>query len=509
MATDYKNKFESINLLLLADSYAAAQAALHGLLGNKLPREQLAQAANLARRARWPEKAVALLHQIVRPERGRIARAAASDFEKAEFGAALRAIGALNEAVEILSGVNHVRFPRAGVYLGIAHIVRWDAEPAVAVLERAVHSSRARQFENTLGRVYLGIALSYTGQQSERVEQLLSEVLAATASANQRLVHQAALEALVMHHITRRAYAKATSQLDMLDRVSQSDGDPVFRLLVAQWRSVIKLGLGSDEALARRQLAKVRQSFRTANQWERARSCDYYAAMARDDQKLLRELFFSSCYPGFRRRLRGVLEVASNDTLATEYRWQVPALEAGGLVGPKSVIELEQPGFGARMNERVLQALSSDTYKSFRVAELHELLYPGESFNPHSSPARIHQNLLRTRQWLAKKKIPARIVESDGYFCVRATAPLTLVLGKVLSQGSETRSRGEVRVSGCVALLAEAYPNAEFSAAQAARILGESARSARRHLGLAREEGLVTQLGSGRGARYRIGQTPA
>ncbi|MBI3558154.1 MAG: hypothetical protein HY074_17960 [Deltaproteobacteria bacterium] len=504
MITDYKKEFARINSLLLADSYKAAQTELQRLLKKKLPREALATAANLVRRARWPEKAVQLLHGVVRPERGRLARMPADDFEKAEFGASLRAIGALNEAVEVLAEISHARFPRAGVYLGIAHIVRWDAEAALPVLERALASSKARQFEHTLGRVYLGIALSYTGRHMQRAEEVLVEVLAASENEEQRLVRQAALEALAMHFTEQRAYARANGYLNQLEKLSTSDGDPVFHLLVEQWRCVAGLAKNSGDANVRRRLGKVREAFCKANQWERARGCDFYSALARDDCKALRELYFSSSYVGFRGRLSAAMAKRGQSGLPAEYRWNVPAEGSRIAGGAARVLELGVPGFGSRMPERILQALSSDTYKPFRVAELHELLYPGEYFNPLSSPARIHQNVLRTRGWLKLKQLPALIVERDGYFSLRATAPLVLALGEVLSKGTEKRSRGEVRISGCVAKLRAEFGKAEFSAAQAARVLGESPRSARRHLGAAREKSLLTQLGSGRGARYLV-----
>jgi hypothetical protein len=47
---------------------------------------------------------------------------------------------------------------------------------------------------------------------------------------------------------------------------------------------------------------------------------------------------------------------------------------------------------------RLLESLATDLYRPHRLPHLFSNLYPGEFFNPHSAPLKIHQLIHRLRQ---------------------------------------------------------------------------------------------------------------
>ena len=52
-----------------------------------------------------------------------------------------------------------------------------------------------------------------------------------------------------------------------------------------------------------------------------------------------------------------------------------------------------------------------------RIGTIFSELFPDERFNPVSSPARVRQQISRTRKWFAK--YPVKIIESDGFYSLK------------------------------------------------------------------------------------------
>jgi len=146
---------------------------------------------------------------------------------------------------------------------------------------------------------------------------------------------------------------------------------------------------------------------------------------------------------------------------------------------------------------RLVAILASDLYRPFSTPSLYGLLYPGEAYNPQSSPLRVRQVLKRLRRWLVARRLPLKVAEERGSYRLVASAPCTLrlYLGAAPSD----------RQSLVLERLREAWPDAAFSAADAGRLLGVSARTALRGIESAIEDGALEKVRQWRSTRYRFG----
>src|SRR4051812_39165214 len=113
MTAALDQRLQTIAEQIQAGDTIAAQESLAQLKGVKLPRAAIARMATLARQANLPAISVRLLNPVVRATR-RIPTDA-SDLEKAEYAAALTGIGAGEEALELLKGIDAKTLPQ--VYL--------------------------------------------------------------------------------------------------------------------------------------------------------------------------------------------------------------------------------------------------------------------------------------------------------------------------------------------------------------------------------------------------------
>src|SRR5688500_17472930 len=96
------------------------RARLEALSIQQLPRRNLAEISNFARRSGNPEFSLRSLSPIVRPT-DRLETPANSK-EQAVYAAALARVGAVTEALSLLEGIKDDSTPEAQIYLAYAHI---------------------------------------------------------------------------------------------------------------------------------------------------------------------------------------------------------------------------------------------------------------------------------------------------------------------------------------------------------------------------------------------------
>jgi hypothetical protein len=72
-----------------------------------------------------------------------------------------------------------------------------------------------------------------------------------------------------------------------------------------------------------------------------------------------------------------------------------------------------------RKCHQMIEVLLRDFYQPMRLASVFSEVFPGDHFDPDSSPNRTHQILNRTRNWLRSGKIPVEIGERAGFYSLR------------------------------------------------------------------------------------------
>lgn len=474
--------------------FGEARSLLRELLYRRLPRRHRAPAARLARLCHQPDWSLRLLASV---------RTKATASERAEYGMALSLVGATHEALEVLSGLEHLNHPQVIEAVILAYFRRWDwngALPFLEKLQRSGHSGADPLF----AQYYLGRALLH-GQGEVLKARRIFTSLAENADDARRpdLAYEARI-ALSDTFYVARDWAGAC---DLLDRLNPTHGpgarsDARLHRDMLRARSQLWLTHGSQEAHSK--LRAVRHKLAVKGRWERVRQCDFHEAWAMGDQDLLLHLFFGTPYPVARALFERTLNELGAGPLPDTYRWRLgdPTREARDV----PLLRLQTApnvALAASGVARTLSALTHDFYASTTPALLHERAFGESRYDPTRSPPRVRKALSRLRLWIDEEGLPLKVVKGSkvlaGSLRLTASHPMDLEV---------PRLREPARTGSLLLKLREHFGNASFSAEALASVLDVSDRSARRYLAEPIQSGHCVKLGKGPSTRYRLSLPP-
>jgi hypothetical protein len=197
---------------------------------------------------------------------------------------------------------------------------------------------------------------------------------------------------------------------------------------------------------------------------ETVRETDLYTLMINPSEKLHEQLYFGTPFKFYRERMARLLggsEPKKSHLVYGDPEGPCIDIVTGTLNGQSSGTLHLKPGSSVH---KVISALLRDFYRPVRFGSLFGQLFPGEHFDIHSSPARVHQCLRRARKWLSEHELPASIIEESGAYTLQLNGPLSFRLPV---------DRDDVnRNNGLLVTLSEAYPNGEtFTASDACKKL--------------------------------------
>jgi hypothetical protein len=157
--------------------------------------------------------------------------------------------------------------------------------------------------------------------------------------------------------------------------------------------------------------------------WEAMREADLYRLKIDFQMPEYLHLVFGSSKRGFRARIQaelGAHAVPNSYVLgdASAPRFDIVRGEIDGKPVSKRGTKCHQ----------LVEILLRDFYQHLRVASLFSELFPGEHFDVVHSTDRVHQLILRTRQWLKDEQIPLAIVEKNGFYSLKITGNLSFLI---------------------------------------------------------------------------------
>lgn len=477
-----------------------ARSELNVLLTRKIPREHVAQAAHLSRWALMPEKALKLLHKIVRPTRHSLRAASASPREQAVYAAALHDIGAYRESLSLLQQIDSTRVPEALLYRAQVCTGQWDWASPIPFLEKLLKHPTASARDKIYGELLLGSSLMYGLDDYVQAEKTLKSLLERANEPSFRYFHKNAVFLLGQNEYLRGNLKEAQALIDKFKTMAEADGAEGSTIIAQQWTAVIGLASGKDKAGFLKMLHEARAAFVAAKRWERVRMCDFHEYRILGEQSLLARLYFGTPFPAFRKRIASLLP--EDAELPKGYEWELAPND-----GKKSglMVNLSDTGLKeGQLLQRLLQVLASDFYRPLQIAEIHQFLFLNEYFNPASSPDRVHQAIRRLRLWFKKSKLPLDVQEDNGLYRLVAYAPCSLSVGQATGSQVLDKSPDDLRLGAMLEKLKAKFAGAAFSANEAAEVWDISYRSAVRYLAQAREKQLVCRQDKGPLTSYRL-----
>lgn len=502
-------RLQTIRDLIRDGDLAAARIQIREAATRKMGRDFRLELAYLANQAQVPQKAATLLHRTIWPARGTRASDATAE-EKAEYGQALARIGATREAIGILASLDAAVLPRVYRFLALAYFRQWDWRTAIPLLKNCLALPDLSPSDRIYAEFYLAIALMHGADDTVGARKHLAVVLRETGPDHFRRAHWDAWQVLAQTHYLEKDWSGAIQALDRMDALYPHDPDSSSDLISRKWRRLIELHQRQKRPETRPEtlaaLAAIKKGFRALGNWEQVRSCDYYEAVATDDENLLVRLYCGTPFPEFRRKLLTAsgrqaqdmpehYEVSVGRATESAAAGEAPWLD--GLNGENSLGRARlKPG---QILQRLLAALTADLYIPPNIAQLHEGLYPGDHFNPTSSPLRVRQALKRLRQWLKANRIPLEIEEKQERYRLESEVQIRI---RIRSSASEPGA--PTRTLDLVERLAAQFGREAFSAHEVETLLGISRWSAVALLRTATRRQVLERIGRGPSTRYRL-----
>jgi tetratricopeptide (TPR) repeat protein len=397
--TNYSELISNCDLLIKAGKISAATELISGLNLAQVPRSSRQALAKICRRVDLFGHGLRLLQPLIRQEKKNFEPATAGEI--CEYSVLLSRIGLRQEAMNLLKTVDASVVPEALLYLAYCHVFDWDYDQAVEPLEKFL-ASGADSYSKLIARVNLISSYIATTQFAKAAELLIVTIELAEQASATRLVGNC-LELRGRLQLQQGNFAESRADLNRALEIFHS-AQSYDRLFVDKWQSVMT----ALEQRSTEPLLHFRKEAFLRKEWDSVREADMFTLKVQFNQNLFDHLNFGTPMSGYRRRIQNEVggQVSASYLLGQEGS-NCLDLQTGHLDHAEDF----SPG---KKIHCVLSALVKDFYVPRSIGALFSELYPDDYFDINSSPRRVRQLILRTRQWLKESKIPARIEQSGG-----------------------------------------------------------------------------------------------
>jgi hypothetical protein len=472
-------------------------------------REQILKIAQDARKQGQTELVVELLQNRVRTRNRSQGRSMdlLCQQERIEYGAALAAHGAWQEALYHLSGVERNRFPQVELEMAIVEFRRWNwgaAEIRLAWFLTASTPATPGYLEARVRRAY--------AVMNGRCNVPLAESMFQDLDQDRRYSEHSLLKLEIVQGVLQTAllgshWSEAERMLPRFVEMARRQGVLEMQFQAELLGVALVAAQGAPSELVAAKFDEIRARIAAAERWERLRLADYYSARYARSRDCASRLYFGTPYPYCREKI--LKFVSPHLATVSHYVW-APAQKGpedqpehildfleGSIDGEKK--EWLEPGKAPR---RLLEILSSDFYRPFSMISLHDALYPKQRFVDDLSPGRIRQLLKRLREHLASDFSGLALLEDDSTYRLKFSHGYGIRKPRPGAEASADLF--DERLARYLKGIREGIGARLFSASEAAKKLDVSQATINRYLALAVQEGLIEREGAGRSTRYRF-----
>ncbi len=491
---EWQKTWQSSDALLRSGDVSGARVLLSEVDHKEIPRAQAQPCAQLCVRAGLFHQALSILLPIVHPEE-RI-KDPVTDAELATYALALVKIGSTDEALQLLAKVSDA-CPEKHLHTAFALQGIWDYEGAFVHLSKYLSLPGLSDYQIAVAEINLLAAMIPTSRL-EAARSLQLDLRKSFAKAGWSLLLKNLQELSCQLLIRTDDLSEAKTALENIENefgVQES----IWDFFIAKWKAYVELRLSPSSQKAREKMVALRAKALELRHWESVRECDRALAQATQDRDLLLKVYFGTPYAAYRQSV--FREAQTWLTIPDQF---VLGSASGRLFDLKRAMSVDQtiqlkPG---QALHRCLVATTADLYRPLYEGNLHAKLFPGEYFNPLSSPVRVLNVVKRFRRWLEEYNLPLALeVASHSYHLVWRDHAANF--GLIYAREDATISTKE-ELGSSVALdrLSKALGGDEFSSVEAADVLQVSKSSIVKALGWGVENGRLIKSGSGRTTRY-------
>lgn len=391
-------------------AFASVRGDLRRLNTRSIPRQFLADVANLARRTQLTSLVLRLLHPIVRPPE-EFASDATQD-ETALYAVGLTRIGAYAEAKALFQSFASVDTNTLLLWAS-SEVSQWNYEKARLLYGKYLRRPGLSEYSIIVAQLNLAACYTSLGRYEDAIV-LLEEIT--RISGNFPLIRGNAFEVSAQCHFVLKDYASAR-RLSESSRLFLTDSSSSYHLYSRKWEIVsqcFQSGRLNEEFRALRQEALSLRNF------EAVRDMDLLSAVLRQDQALFFRVYQGTPFQSFRRRAKflygditvpnRVLITAQGPTSGLSF-----APETGVVAyADEHSIKTELALSGKKLT--LLRCFARDLYRPQPLGAIFAALCPGEVFAIHTSPNRIRKAISLLNSDLKSASLPAQVVVHSGTF---------------------------------------------------------------------------------------------
>ncbi|MDZ4660741.1 MAG: hypothetical protein SGJ18_03895 [Pseudomonadota bacterium] len=495
-----KSKFdlktiEQLDADLRAGKLDPVKRKLEEIRYKKLDRPLIVRVANLARRIGYQRYAIRLLGPYVRPQKPVVPPA--SQEEQVEYAVNLMRLGVVGEAYKILISVDQKKNPDALLFQAFCLFNTWDYYTAIPLLEKYLRHSDVNSYQKLVAMTNL--ASAYTIElEFEKAELTLNKILSTADKNEQKLLVGYTHQIYAELSINRRRAAEAEEHIERAKKFLQN-AHYRYGIYNSQWTAIVKMLSPKSVDEGKKLLKQVRNDALQKKLWEVLRDCDLYEATLTKNEEMVVSLYFGTPHEKFRQRILRIFK--EKISLPENYIWHPNAkpshekylLEVSLGLDKKSGSKLK---FG-QLVHKLLQILTSDFYRPFKVQTLFGLLFPDENYNLLSSPHKVYDLIARLRSWFKKNQIPLEVASTArGEFQLETLKPYAINV-KPFSHLKDA-------IEGFFEQLKSEFKGNPFTCKDVVMLTGYSRAQAKRLLHEAVELKRLILSGKGNTTRYLI-----
>jgi tetratricopeptide (TPR) repeat protein len=478
----YQDLIGECDRLIKAGKINQVIEIISNLVLSQVPRSARHDLAKCCRRTGLISLGLRLLHPVIRGQK--FLKQPVNANEVCEYSALLARHGSVAEAIDLLKTVDPTIAPEALLYLGQCHILNWDYAEAIECFTSFL-ASTADDYSKLIARVNLISGYIVLFQLKEATE-ILEETVALVQRAGAKRLLANCYELWGQVYFWQHDFPKSRQMLKwatgILDNAQSHD-----QLLILKTEAI----MAALEENSAEPLIELRKLAVQRKHWECVRDADLFLQKVQPDQHQLDHLVFGSPKVAFRRRIETLVEISpSSSYVLGNQKGPQLNLQTGRVTGVDSL------PLGKQIHQ-VISALNRDFYVPTSVGALFHELYPEEYFDIDTSPFRIRQAILRTREWLQKNNIPAVIQQAQGSYRFLITGDFGICIELEQQAVNPTIVRWRQ--------LKERFaPGLSFSSEEACYQMGWSRTTFRRLAEWACQNGQLDRFGVGKATLYQI-----
>lgn len=493
---ELKNEIDG---LIKSGQIRLAKSKIEELSLSKVPRVLKVDFADLARRVQAEYWGLRLLHQIIHPDTP--IHPAVTDREITVYAGLLIRIGAFEESEKWLNQIKDQFSYQMLLFKSHLAIYQWDYRSAKKILNTILENCVIDKYQQAVCKLNLISSFIFLEEYKSALRHL-NYLMHDCDQNNWTLLKSNAHELYAQIAIFQNKWDQAHHHLSLAYPNGKDKNK--YSLFAEKWKLVCDLRQNCKNPEKLKELLTHGQSLKemalNEKSWEVVRDIDFHISQVTGESQYLTKLYFGTPFLEYKKRIQGLLK-KSGIKIPQVFVYEFSEKPSDRIFNLQIGREKNGPSLKPGQSlHRLFVALSRDLYKPVSLGELFNTLYPGEYFNPESSPERIYFAIRKLRHWLSSKKIPLKIVVVKKRFSLKPEGSYAFEYTLDRRQQNNFKNNFEVLVDQ----LKTHWPYQSFSKKKASEFLNISPSQTFSVINFALSQNKLFKSGSGRSVLYRF-----